>query len=186
MPFSEDLTPQKDKGKNHGAPPPTSLELNTEKKKWYIDRIEKGLDGNIAEIESSRQYFLKQAGRDEMAVTSTRNAIIAAVSLGATIFLGLMSIDHLRDFLLQLLAVDIIVGLTSYIVLTVIKDRAFFMLTKIDVSYLTTSGKLVNFKVFLASKTFDLDSVDLKLLEFYFKYYLFALGAVKVSLMNKL
>ncbi len=150
-----------------------------DKKKWYIDRIEKGIESNLTELESGRRDFMSQATTYDMFLTTWKNAILTGVSIGASIILGLSSLVHLRDILLQILAIDLSIGLVSFMIFTIVKDKVYVKNANIDLSFATASDGLVYLKTFLISKTFYLDKINIETLEFIFRYYVFAISAVR-------
>jgi hypothetical protein len=96
-----------------------------ERKKWYIDRIEKTLETIMKQVESERAQNKSEADRIEIVYTTWRNRFLTASTFAATVILGLSALweEFKLEFMLPLLTADVVAGIIPFIVFTLIKGK---------------------------------------------------------------
>lgn len=158
-----------------------------DKKKYLIDRIERQLDTVIKEKESRKMEDMAEVDSVENQITFYRNAVLTATSFAASIIVGVSALDRLEQIIiLQLLAADIIIGLTAFIVSSLIKGRVQDLRQSLDKSYARVLIALDTLVWNIAGRTFDIDDIPLLRLYFYRNYAAFAAVAVEVKILSSL
>jgi hypothetical protein len=159
---------------------PSELDM----KKWRIDRIQTFLDSLIRDTGSARTQMKSQAELIENTLTTWRNAVLAATSFAASIIFGLSSVNLFREFILQMLAADIIIGLAAFIVFTIIKGKVHRIILSMDASFLVAISKLEHLTVYFNGIAYPLEKLEEDEITSYFTYGMFASFAAKVNLIK--
>ena len=103
-----------------------------EMKKWRIDLVQRTLEITIQRYESERARTRSLTDLVENTLTTWRNAVLAAISFAASVILGLSSVDLFKEYILQMLVADILIGLIAFIVFTAIKGKVHGLILSMD------------------------------------------------------
>jgi hypothetical protein len=152
-----------------------------ERKKWIINRIDSALESLHLGLTIGREQFNSVAEKFEEDVVNWRNAILAAVVFASTTILGISSYSILREYTIQLLMANILIGLVAFIVITAIKGKIHDKISEIDLSFLLAVDRLGFFKLYFTTMTVDVENIDFQKLQFLLHYSYFATHAVSVD-----
>jgi hypothetical protein len=154
------------------------------KKKWHMDRIQTLVGSYVQMFESERARFRPRIEIVENDLTALRNGFLGGASFAAPPFLTLYSAGLWKELILALFAVDIIVGLITFVVFTVLKDKARNLILIMDSGYFLAANKLTDLNNLFIKETYFIDKIEDDRILFFWAYLAFASLAVRVYLID--
>jgi hypothetical protein len=155
-------------------------------KKWHIDELKIALESMIERLDSNRRQLRSRADMVENLFTTWRNVVLGGVSFVAPAILGLSSVVRvLKEFMLQLLIADILIGLIMFIVFSFIKGKIHAHILSMDVCFLSAINKLNFLRDYSITETYYLDKIEDERINFFFNYGIFASTAVTADLIDE-
>jgi len=145
-------------------------------KEWLVNRIENFLKNCSDELLLERQSF-KVTSSDHLSLyTDVRIDILGAASVGATIIVGLATVEPIKNYWSQLLIVIIFLGLAGFALTNFLKSKASKEIDKIDLAYLQMVNNLFQVNGFVVSVTSGLEKISIEQLKVLFYYSMIVYG----------
>jgi hypothetical protein len=158
---------------------PDDWDDQLEQKKWLVDRFEAFMESMLIELTNVRELFKVRVSRIEMTLKEWRNWILAGVVFVATVLLGISSAFYSQigvnyQLIIQILFIDIISGIIAFIVLFILREKAYSVIQSGDLAFVSAINKLNTLNGYFIVATEDIHDLEIERLNFFLDYQKFA------------
>ena len=160
--------------------------IRNEDKKWVVDGLTSELQLLTDELQILRDEARIGTERLLSWLVGIRNSILSALTFVITLTLAFMAYEPIKSFLAPLLVANLLVGIITYVTLSIWRNGVLLKINAVDLAYLLAITRINRVKLVFNKASIHLDSITPDQLCFYTKFFIVLRGAVKVELLVRI